>query len=73
MTTLWKMLIFSVLITGCSNIMPDVDSRVQQRNYNIITIENCEYIEFDEGTGNMRVYSLTHKGNCSNPIHQYAK
>lgn len=32
--------------------------------YNIKTIDSCEYIEYDYGVFNQRVYSLTHKGNC---------
>ena len=35
-------------------------------NYNIVIIDGCEYIEYDKGMNEMRVYSLTHKGNCSN-------
>jgi hypothetical protein len=33
-------------------------------NYNIKVIDSCEYIEFDSGIFDQRVYSLTHKGNC---------
>lgn len=32
-------------------------------------IENCQYLELAQGQGNYRVYALTHKGNCTNPIH----
>lgn len=32
--------------------------------YNIKTIDSCEYIEYDYGVFDQRVYSLTHKGNC---------
>jgi hypothetical protein len=35
-----------------------------------ITIQECEYIYVDENPGNFRLYSITHKGNCTNPIHQ---
>ena len=35
-----------------------------------ITIEGCQYIYVDENPGNFRLYSITHKGNCNNPIHQ---
>ena len=37
-------------------------------DYSIKVIDGCEYIELDEGGGNTRVYSLTHKGNCINHI-----
>ena len=35
-------------------------------DYSIKVIDGCEYIEFDMGVGNTRVYTLTHKGNCKN-------
>lgn len=34
------------------------------------TIDGCEYIKTTSNTGKGPVVSLTHKGNCSNPIHQ---
>jgi hypothetical protein len=34
------------------------------------TIDGCEYIETTSNTGNGLVKSLTHKGNCQNPIHK---
>lgn len=38
-------------------------------DYKIVVISGCEYIEVDAGFGYGAVYSLTHKGNCINPIH----
>lgn len=38
----------------------------ENANYVIKTIDGCEYLEYDQGYSNMRVYSLTHKGNCPN-------
>lgn len=35
-------------------------------NYKIKIIEGCEYIEFDKGIGQSRIYIFTHKGNCKN-------
>lgn len=32
--------------------------------YNIKTIDSCEYIEYDYGIFDQRVYSMTHKGDC---------
>jgi hypothetical protein len=31
----------------------------------VIIIEGCEYLEYSQG----HQYSLCHKGNCNNPIH----
>lgn len=61
-------LILSIFIFGsCQNnrYKPEV-SRTTSKNYNIIIIDTCEYIEFDTGIFDQRVYSLTHKGNCKN-------
>jgi hypothetical protein len=53
-------------IFGCS---PDFN-RETKNDYNIVMIENCEYIEVDFATGlDVGYYSLTHKGNCKNKIH----
>lgn len=32
----------------------------------VIVIDGCEYLEYQRGAGESRVYSLTHKGNCKN-------
>ena len=34
-------------------------------DYRVVVIDKCEYIEVANGSS----YSLTHKGNCNNPIH----
>lgn len=47
----------------------DSNRTINDGNYKTKIIKSCEYIEFDYGYGNTRVYSLTHKGNCSNKIH----
>ncbi len=38
--------------------------------YKEVTIHECEYIYVDDSFGDSRVYSITHKGNCRNAIHQ---
>jgi hypothetical protein len=38
-------------------------------DYTIILIDGCEYLEYRKGSGDNRVYSLTHKGNCNNTAH----
>lgn len=43
-------------------------------DYQIVVIEGCEYIEVARNLDfNNAAYSLTHKGNCKNPIHQHNK
>ena len=38
-----------------------------------VVIDGCEYISTTSNTGNGLVESLTHKGNCNNPIHEHNK
>jgi len=67
--------IIFLLALGCGvNPSPKTDSRKEiGENYAVVIIDGCEYIEFDYGVLQNRVYSLTHKGNCKNPIHVYNK
>jgi hypothetical protein len=46
-------------------IQLDNTSQYYDRNYEVYTLEGCEYILI--GAGNNRWGS--HKGNCKNPIH----
>ena len=39
----------------------------------IKVIDGCEYIETTTATGNGPIVTLTHKGNCNNPIHAHVK
>lgn len=51
--------------TLVSCVSPEGESvETTESNYNIKVIDGCEYIEFDSGIFDQRVYSLTHKGNC---------
>lgn len=65
-----------LFLAGCT--VPSIEERNQYYResypirYNMIEIEDCEYIEVYEASGGIdsRIYSLTHKGNCKNPIHE---
>jgi len=42
--------------------------------YKVQKIDGCEYIILERNVGfPYGLYSITHKGNCNNPIHQYNK
>jgi hypothetical protein len=61
--------VFAIFTLGCGE-SPKAETRTGTKsNYSIVTIDGCEYIECDYGIWDQRVYSLTHKGNCKNPIH----
>lgn len=44
-----------------------------EKDYKVIVIDNCQYIAAENGVPDVRNYNLTitHKGNCNNPIHIY--
>ena len=61
-----------VFLIGCER--PKREKNVTTgKNYNIKTIDSCEYIEIDYGFVDNRVYSLTHKGNCKFCLARHAK
>ena len=45
-----------------------VNDVMAKNNIEIIKINNCEYLKFPV---NGSMYSFSHKGDCSNPIHQH--
>lgn len=62
--------VFALWLFGCGPAKDNPDGIDAKMDFRTITIEGCEYIEYDHGILDQRVYSLTHKGNCRNPIHQ---
>lgn len=62
-----KYLFLIILLTGCMINEPKVvnESGFKGRgNFNIKVIDSCEYIIFDDGIFDQRVFGITHKGNC---------
>lgn len=62
-----------MLLSGCAPPKTDDFKSGLPNNFTILEIEGCEYIQYDASSGQARVYSLTHKGNCKNPIHKSAQ
>ena len=62
----------AIFVVACQPA-PEGQRITTKTGHTIVVIESCEYIEVDEGIGQYRVYALTHKGNCKNPIHKTAK
>ena len=55
----------SLLAFSCVNPQPKGESTTSRYgDYSLKVIDSCEYIEYDYGIVDQRVYSLTHKGNC---------
>jgi len=64
-----KKLILPLLLLSLAscNITPspaNETSTTTNGDYTIKVIDSCEYIEYDGGLMDSRVYTLTHKGNC---------
>lgn len=56
-----------ISVLGCHNPKsPNGDSGTIYGDFNIKVIDSCEYLEYDYGVFDQRVYTLTHKGNCKN-------
>lgn len=66
-----------ILTTVCLLVLcacqPDYSNGKKPAAMRTVEIEGCEYLEYDSGRADQRVYSLTHKGNCKNPIHKLMK
>lgn len=60
-------LIFFFLVSGLISCAPKEEIPIATiPNYTIVNIEGCEYFLYPVTHG---YSSMTHKGNCSNPIH----
>lgn len=60
----FKILILLCLLSSCSQ---DLGDTIEEKDgYEVILIDNCEYIQVKQGFGYSRVYCITHKGNCKN-------
>lgn len=63
----------SLSFLGCSEVQERSVENVKKMretppDYNIVIIDGCEYLRLEHTHG---YASLTHKGNCKNPIHCY--
>lgn len=66
-------LIAVCLLVGCTpETQQEFSNRITGQS-KIIVIDNCEYIFMENGGGDNYSMALTHKGNCTNHIHQYNK
>lgn len=66
----YLLILFALLLGAGCELQSSSSSRyleVSGDNYQIVTIDSCEYIKSNDET-----YSryLTHKGNCNNPEHK---
>jgi PBP1b-binding outer membrane lipoprotein LpoB len=60
-----------VMLTSCINPKAPGTTTKEHGDFTIKTIDECEYLEYENGFFDSKVYSLTHKGNCKNKIHKY--
>jgi hypothetical protein len=57
-------LLFAVIFSGCNPQPQNGSTETSNGDFVTKVIDGCEYIEYDNGIMEYRVYSLTHKGNC---------
>ena len=68
-----KRILLAVVIGTMFGCMPQSSGSVNIGNgFTERTIEGCQYIEYESGMNDTdtHVYSITHKGNCTNPVHK---
>jgi len=57
-------ILLGVFIISCNPQPSGKTETHKDGDFTIKTIDSCEYIEYDHGFTDQRVYALTHKGNC---------
>lgn len=67
MKQLLLLLFMMVLLAGCQRSLRGSDDMTGDERLSVITYEGCEYLCVGVSTE----FSLTHKGDCVNPIHLY--
>jgi hypothetical protein len=57
-------LLTTFILCSCNPQPKNGSTQTRNGDYSTKVIDGCEYIEYDHGVFDCRVYSLTHKGNC---------
>jgi uncharacterized secreted protein with C-terminal beta-propeller domain len=61
-----KLALLALAISGCSTQPPEVtETKLAGYNRYLVVIDGCQYIVVGNGQSQM----MSHRGNCSNPIH----
>lgn len=66
--------ILIIMVVGCHETLPEADPKVStetNNKYESVVIDSCEYIQYDAGVFDQRVYAITHKGNCKYCIERH--
>lgn len=73
----YLILLIMLVVIGCESDTGSTHHDVHQNDikfrYGIVKLDECEYIQSWKPGAGERSRSLTHKGNCSNPIHKYGE
>ncbi len=78
----WLAVALIGLILGLSSCAAPIDEKAKAAadnkatvdaisKWKVVEYDGCQYIVYDDGEAGLdsRVYSMTHKGNCTNPDH----
>lgn len=61
------LILLAIFTLGCESTEthnPNQTTGSNEKSYETVVIDSCEYIEYDRGFGDSRVYCICHKGNC---------
>jgi hypothetical protein len=67
--SMFVMLVGAMMLCGCDDTYTNTKEERITLGNGIVVVEGCEYFVFPNAYGR----SYTHKGNCPNPIHVYAR
>lgn len=59
------LVVVALLMTFVGDEQPHFSAKLSTTN-----LFGCEYLVYNEGFGQYHVFSMTHKGNCTNSIHE---
>ncbi len=69
-----RMVVILSMLVSCQDYRQEQTAAYEEKlnnppPYRVVVVEGCQYLRFETTHG---YAGLTHKGNCSNPIHCYA-
>lgn len=59
------------MLTGCDENNCVNVNQSNQFPYQVVTIDGCQYIKIENATYGFTIYTVCHKGNCTNSIHKF--
>jgi serine protease inhibitor len=61
--------VLMLMLTGCGE--NNCVNQSDQFPYQVVNIDGCQYIKIRNETYLFYIYTICHKGNCTNSIHKF--